>query len=253
MEASIDILLLASGSTDRDKAELIAVELGGLPLALQQAGAYIAATPGATLDGYFQLFKERCAELLELGQPPDYPRTIATTWSMTLNALPLEVASLLYLLSSYPVDSVPLRLLKDGVLKDDSPASPFLIRVFSDKIAMGSALRALAKYSLIAFDKTNDRVAVHCLLRQVALNQLSTGERAFWHIAAVSLLDSVPSNRPADRTLTFFTADVLYRMDAKDRARFVLSRREQDRVGMAELLSQLQSLRTAMSQINNIR
>ena len=47
-------------------------ELGGLPLALEQAAAYIQAT-GGTLAGYLALFRHRRADLLARGQAAGHP------------------------------------------------------------------------------------------------------------------------------------------------------------------------------------
>jgi hypothetical protein len=66
--------------------EQLAEVLGDLPLALAQAAAYLEATctpPGE----YLSLLGERLGELLAQGQPSDYPATVATTWSVTLDRL----------------------------------------------------------------------------------------------------------------------------------------------------------------------
>ncbi|WP_229070293.1 WD40 repeat domain-containing protein [Actinoplanes sp. DH11] len=67
-----------------------------------------------------------------------------------------------------------------------------------------------------------------------------------------------PSNMPGEvigGTLTDDERAMIQLMDAKDRARYLLQKRIQEKAEMAELLSQLQTIRhqTAMSVINNIR
>ena len=57
----------------------LAGELGGLPLALEQAAAYVQAS-GGSLAGYLASFRQRRADLLGRGEPTGYPQTVATTW-----------------------------------------------------------------------------------------------------------------------------------------------------------------------------
>jgi hypothetical protein len=65
-------------------AATLASSLGGLPLALEQAAAYIVAAGTVSLADYAQLFATRALELLERGQPLGYQHTVATTWSLAL-------------------------------------------------------------------------------------------------------------------------------------------------------------------------
>lgn len=64
-------------------------ELGGLPLALDQAGAYIEETQ-CCLSDYLSLYRPRRAEMLKErgylvdgGPKRDYPETVATIWSIS--------------------------------------------------------------------------------------------------------------------------------------------------------------------------
>ena len=67
---SLEFLLSRTGQDDKAAANL-AEELGDLPLALEQAAAYIEQT-GQTIAGYLTLFEQRHRELLERGAPdPD--------------------------------------------------------------------------------------------------------------------------------------------------------------------------------------
>lgn len=74
---AVDFLLRRTGQTDAVSAEALAAELGNLPLALEQAGAYIEAT-GKSLSAYLELFRTRQPELLRLEEPlTDYSATVA--------------------------------------------------------------------------------------------------------------------------------------------------------------------------------
>jgi hypothetical protein len=68
-------------------ATTLAGSLGGLPLALEQAAAYVATAGTVDLASYARLFATRALELLQRGQPLGYQHTVATTWSLALQRL----------------------------------------------------------------------------------------------------------------------------------------------------------------------
>ena len=72
-----EFLLARTGSADVAAAGELAVELGGLPLALEQAAAYMTAS-GRDMPGYLELFRRR-RELLARGEAAGYGRQVATT------------------------------------------------------------------------------------------------------------------------------------------------------------------------------
>jgi hypothetical protein len=99
-------------------------ELGGLPLALEQAASYTQAA-GDTLAGYLALFRHRRAELLARGQAAGYSKTVASTWALAFDRLRQdepEAVALLRLLAFCAPDEMPLRLLLQpcGARKYDS-------------------------------------------------------------------------------------------------------------------------------------
>src|SRR5207245_11462844 len=67
-------------------AKALIQELGGLPLALDQAGAYIEET-GCDLDGYLTLYRQQRQTLLNRrgGQTAAHPEPVATTWSLAFS------------------------------------------------------------------------------------------------------------------------------------------------------------------------
>jgi hypothetical protein len=62
-EVAADFLLNRTGDPDREVARELAVELGGLPLALEQAAAYLEAAGGSLIE-YLASFRQRRAEML---------------------------------------------------------------------------------------------------------------------------------------------------------------------------------------------
>ena len=80
-QVAAEFLVSRTGDADRRAALDLAGVLGGLPLALEQAAAYIQASEGS-LAGYLVLFRRRRADILGRGEPTGYPETVATTWRL---------------------------------------------------------------------------------------------------------------------------------------------------------------------------
>ena len=102
-----------TGDPDRAAARELAGELGGLPLALEQAAAYMQAT-GTTLARYLPLFRDRQADLLARGEAAGHPADVAATLGLALSRLADEApaaAGLLRLLAFLAPEPVPLALL----------------------------------------------------------------------------------------------------------------------------------------------
>ena len=85
-QVGAEFLVSRTGDADRRAALELAGELGGLPLALEQAAAYVQAS-GGSLAGYLASFLRRRADLLGRGEPTGYPETVATTWRLAFEDL----------------------------------------------------------------------------------------------------------------------------------------------------------------------
>ena len=79
---AVALLCARSGGHD-SAADELAETLGDLPLALEQATAYMEQ-PRTAVPDYLELLGERVGELLELGELTDHPDTVATTWALSL-------------------------------------------------------------------------------------------------------------------------------------------------------------------------
>jgi tetratricopeptide (TPR) repeat protein len=98
---------------DADAARELAEKLGGLPLACEQAGAYIEAN-GVALRTYIKLFDESLAEMLEEGADPDIHPSLTATVRLGLQSLAAESPSALQILRTlacFAPDDIPRFLL----------------------------------------------------------------------------------------------------------------------------------------------
>ncbi|CAG8607627.1 5764_t:CDS:2, partial [Acaulospora colombiana] len=118
LEDSTNLLLDASGYEDnevnRTLAKDIAQELGGLPLALAHAGAYILVKQ--CLHTYLNTYKESHSQFLrrKFDLPHDYPYSVAATIEMSFEKLSHQAQILLRLLSHLGPRSIPHIILEQA-------------------------------------------------------------------------------------------------------------------------------------------
>ena len=176
-DVAADFLVNRTGDPDRQAAGDLADELGGLPLALEQAAAYIQAI-GDTLAGYLALFRQRRAELLARGEPTGYDKTVASTWALAFDRLQQTepgAVGLLRLLAFCAPEAIPLRLLLQprpglaGRLGEE--VAPVLVPLLEDPLAASDAIAALRRYSLVT-PAADGSVSVHRLVQAVTADQM---------------------------------------------------------------------------------
>ena len=184
-DESVDFIIKRTRQESREDADELADALGDLPLALEQAAAYMEERAVSIAD-YLKLFQERRAELLVRGKPTAYPKTIATTWDISMLAirkdLP-EAVDLLKLLAFLSPDDIPKSLLIEG--GQDLPEP--LRSVLQDTIKLNDAVAALRRYSLI--DIADERLSIHRLVQAVTFDSLGVDEKKKWAEAAVRLVN----------------------------------------------------------------
>lgn len=181
---SVAFLLSRTRSTDEATAAQLADLLGDLPLALEQAAAYIDETANTILR-YLSLFRDRARDLLQLGQPTSYPHTVAVTFSLALQQARARVPAageLLCLLSFLSADDVPRSLVADHATS--LPES--LAVATSDPLSYDQALATLARLALIKL--TPSSIGVHRLVQAVTRHTLAPVEAEQWASAAIRLL-----------------------------------------------------------------
>jgi hypothetical protein len=199
-EVAAVFLVNRAGDPDSQAAAALAAELGGLPLALEQAAAYIQAT-GTTLAGYLTLFGDRRTDLLASGEVAGHPVDVAATLGLALSQLEAEApaaAGLLRLLACLAPEPVPLGLLLSGAQAagDLHPdVATVLGPLLADPVAVGKAVTALRRYSLVT-PAGDGLVLVHRLVQAVTLAQESAEVADLWGRAAAALVEAAVPAHP---------------------------------------------------------
>ena len=194
-DVAAEFLVGRTGDPDRQAARDLAGMLGGLPLALAQAAAYLQAI-GDTVAGYLALFQQRRAGLLARGEPAGYGKTVASTWTLAFDRLQQTkpgAVGLLRLLAFCAPEAIPLRLVlqprPELVGRLGNEVTPVLEPLQEDPLAARDALTALRRYSLVT-PAAGGSVSVHRLVQAVTADQMPAELARDWHQAAAALIEA---------------------------------------------------------------
>ena len=211
-DIAAEFLVNRTRDPDRHTAEKLADILDGLPLALEQAAAYVQAV-GDTLADYLALFRQRRAELLTRGEPMGYSKTVASTWALAFDRLQQSVpgaVGLLRLLAFCAPEAIPLRLLLQphpGLTRRlGDEVGTVLAPLLKDPLAVGDAIAALRRYSLVTPGSAGS-VSLHRLVQAVTLDQMPAGLAREWQQAAAALIEAaIPNDTDRPETWPVYAA-----------------------------------------------
>ena len=159
---------------DERAGAVVAQVLGHLPLALEQAAAFMEQNGTPYLE-YARLLSERGSKLLGSGGPAGlgYDHTVATTWKVTLESIRLEhpaSVELLQLCAFLAPEAIPENLFRGGGL-----ALPGALRsAAADRLNFEETVGLLARYSLVR--RNDGQLSVHRLVQHVVRSALSEPE-----------------------------------------------------------------------------
>jgi hypothetical protein len=168
-EEAVEFLLARTGRDDPNSAESLADELGLLPLALEQAGAYVDET-GMALGAFRNLLISRRGQVLDRGTPAFYRATVATTFGLAYDrAIKLSppAAEMLGMCSFLAPDDIPTELVATA-----------------NSLADEDALATLRRLALVR--RQGDSLAVHRLVGDVVRERLGRDEATSSVVAAIT-------------------------------------------------------------------
>jgi tetratricopeptide (TPR) repeat protein len=152
----------APGLTDAQAGQL-AERLGDLPLALDQAAAYLDQTGVPPLE-YLRLLDTRSTDLHSRGYTPGHPGNVATVWSVSIDRLQATAPAavqLLRLCAWLAPEPIPLDLFTGHCDQLPEP----LASAAADPVAFNDTVGALADYSLAR--RAVGSLIVHRLVQDV--------------------------------------------------------------------------------------
>lgn len=175
-DASLDEIVKESRA---QVAEIVSI-LDGLPLALDQAGAYIEETR-CGLSQYLNLYAIRRKELLlRRGRHSyDHPNSVAATWSLSFQQVEQEspaAADLLRLLAFLDPEVIPEEIITLG----RAELGPILGSAVSDPLQIDMLVELLLRYSLIRRVSKARSLSMHRLVQVVLKDGMDMDTQRMW-------------------------------------------------------------------------
>ncbi|GGX64098.1 FxSxx-COOH system tetratricopeptide repeat protein [Streptomyces hiroshimensis] len=192
---SVALLQRRARSMNAQDADRLAEALGDLPLAVEQAGAWIAAT-GMPVAEYVELLEQRTPGILHLDPAPDYPVSVAAAWNISLESLAgSNPASrqLLDICACMSPEPIPISALRASRAIEISPE---LDPVLRNPVLIGRATRDLNRLSLIKLDHGTGTLQMHRLMQAVLLEAMTPEKAAQTRHAAHVLLAAAKPGAP---------------------------------------------------------
>ena len=165
----------------------------GLPLALDQIGAYVHAT-GCSLAHYRTLYvdQQRRLDLLKLrGKiPPGHPESVAATFSVAFEKVQVinpAAAEMLLVCAFLHPKAIPEEIITKG---EDQLGSR-LSSLAADPLLLDQAVDVLQTYSLIQRDAQNSTLSMHRLVQAVLQDTMSGSEQEMWTKRIIAAMKTV--------------------------------------------------------------
>lgn len=170
----------------RMQAKKIVQSLDCLPLALDQAGAYIEENR-CTLRVYLERYQAQKQLMLKrrgskAQSEKDHPEPVAATWSLSFARVermnPLA-SDILRLCAFFAPDAIPEELLAHG----DNASER---QVGENQLLLAEAILALSRYSLLRLDPATYCLSMHRLVQIVCQEPLAPESARRWAMRAVA-------------------------------------------------------------------
>ncbi|KUO02181.1 FxSxx-COOH system tetratricopeptide repeat protein [Streptomyces resistomycificus] len=189
---SIEHLLHRVSAISAEDADRVAEALGDLPLAVDQAAAWLNET-GQDASEYLELLEPQLATLEAAADVRAYPLQVGATWNISIQQLNSPVARrLLQLCAHFGADPISFDLVHGKELAEALSE----VQPGSDGTALVSrAIRQLHRYALAKVDRKSRSIQVHRLVQAAVRSSMSEEEQE----AALRVVRNVLSGaRPSE-------------------------------------------------------
>ncbi len=186
----------------RSQAQAIVQLVDGLPLALDQAGAYVEET-GCTLNDYLKFYKARRGRLLRTrgSDASGHPEPVATTWSLSIEKVEQAnpaAAEMLRLCAFLHPDEIPEAMLVEGA----SALGSILQFAAEDELELNEAIAELRRYSLVKRDPDLKFLNIHRLVQAVIKDAMDEETKRMWVERIVRMINTGLIEQPSSVTDT---------------------------------------------------
>ncbi|MBO3752245.1 tetratricopeptide repeat protein [Streptosporangiaceae bacterium NEAU-GS5] len=197
----------------------VADALGNLPLAVEQAAAWLAES-GMPATTFLEQLEAETARVLELGTPSDYPHPVAVTWNVSLAKLressPASVR-LLELCAFFAPEPISMQLLYSDEMQQSLVPFDDALR---EKLVLGRVIQEIGRYALAKVDQGNNTIQVHRLVQAVIRSQMTQEQQDdACHEVHRILVGARPRQGDVDDPDNWIRYDIIWQHLASSRAR----------------------------------
>jgi cellulose biosynthesis protein BcsQ len=209
-QESITHLLLHVPNLAEEDAFNVAAELGDLPLAIEQAGAWLEQT-GMQAAEYLEQLHTQAPRVLAMGEVANYPQSVITAWNLSIDRLQGRspaAARMLQLCAFFSPGPISMALLySDEMVTSLLPFDDSL----SEKLVLGRVIREISRLALIKVDQGNNSIQIHRLVQAVIRSQLTEEEQeAACHEVHEILVGARPRRGETDDPVNWERYDIIW-------------------------------------------
>src|ERR1039457_254876 len=209
-DESVAHLLRHVPELDVADARRVADALGHLPLAVEQASAWLEQT-GMPARAYVEQLATQSTRILALNQPPDYPMPVVATWNLSFDRLKRRSPAAVRLLQLCAFFS-PGPISRDLLYSDEMNESllPF-DETLSEKLMLGRVIRDISRFALVKVDQGSNSLQIHRLVQAVIRSQMSDEEQEeARHEVHKILAGARPRQGETDDPANWSTYDIIW-------------------------------------------
>ena len=191
-------------------AKRVADALGHLPLAVEQASAWLEQT-GMPARVYVEQLTTQSTRILALNQPPDYPMPVVATWNLSFERLKQRspaAVRLLQLCAFFSPGPISMDLLYSDEMNES--LLPF-DETLSEKLMLGRVIRDISRFALVKVDQGSNSLQIHRLVQAVIRSQMSDEEQVeARHEVHKILTGARPRQGETDDPANWSTYDIIW-------------------------------------------
>ena len=195
---------------DTGDAEAVSAAVGDLPLAIEQAGAWLAET-GMRAGEYVKWVETQVARALGMNKPFGYEAPVAATWDLSFDRLkkssPAAVRLLQILAFCSPGPISMTLLYSDEMIQILLPSD----QTQRDELLLGKVIGDISRLALVRIDQTGNTMQIHRLVQAVIQSKMTADEqRMDRHAVHQVLIGARPRRGETDDPANWAAYDLIW-------------------------------------------
>ncbi|MGO9220124.1 MAG: FxSxx-COOH system tetratricopeptide repeat protein, partial [Streptosporangiaceae bacterium] len=195
---------------DSGDAARVSAAVADLPLAIEQAAAWLAET-GMPAALYAEWLETQTTSALGLNKPLDYAKPVVAAWNLSIDRLKQQSPAsvrLLQILAFCSPDPISATLLYgEAMLECLLPYDETL----SQKLMIGRVIREVSRFALVKVDQSTNSVQIHRLVQAVIRSQMTEEEQiGARHEVHKILTGARPRQGETDDPANWSTYDIIW-------------------------------------------